>query len=117
MQVVSKIWKQYQYKHQHQQLDISNLQSFCFPVACFMIEGLCDDPLCQHVEQRLADRDKSSDTSTAPSVPETQKSVLAGVGPNSEIIGNVRILEKFFGHFDKHQKSSLHTNFECVGGF
>ena len=42
---------------------------------------------------------------------------MAGVGPNSEIIGNVRILEKFFGHFDKHQKSSLHTNFECVGGY
>ena len=42
---------------------------------------------------------------------------MAGVGPNSEIIGNVRILEKFLGHFDKHQKSSLHTNFECVGGY
>ena len=40
---------------------------------------------------------------------------MAGVGPNSKIIGNVRILEKFLGHFDKHQKSSLHTNFECVG--
>ena len=42
---------------------------------------------------------------------------MARVGPNSEIIGNVRILEKFLGHFDKHQKSSLHTNFECVGGY
>ena len=42
---------------------------------------------------------------------------MAGVGPNSEIIGNVRILEKFLGHFDEHQKSSLHTNFDCVGGY
>ena len=42
---------------------------------------------------------------------------MAGVGPDSEIIGNVRILEKFSSHFDKHQKSSLQTNFECVGGY
>ena len=42
---------------------------------------------------------------------------LAGVGPNSENIGNVRILENSLDHFDEHQKSSLHTNFECVGGY
>ena len=42
---------------------------------------------------------------------------MTGVGPSSEIIGNVRILEKFLSHFDEHQKSSLHTNFECVGGY
>ena len=42
---------------------------------------------------------------------------MAGFRPNSEIIGKIRKMEKFYGHFVKLQKSLLQTNFDCVGVF
>ena len=42
---------------------------------------------------------------------------MAGFRPNSEIIGNFRKIENFYGHFIKRQKWRLQPNFECVGVF
>ena len=42
---------------------------------------------------------------------------MAEFRPNSEIIGKIRKMEKFYGHFVKLQKWLLQTNFERVGVF
>ena len=49
--------------------------------------------------------------------PPSYQETMVELGPNSEIIGNFRIFEKFLDHRVEHQKCSLHSNFECVGGF